>query len=128
MAFDFGMVANVRPTRTVEFFRSGEKNVKGEWGRAKQKGPPSAANGDFVFDPSLPDGFYKQQIDIAVAGRLAIGVRTEEDDLLRMKLLDQNVQIGKELIGDLMHGMMRVSNHVLANLMANDGWLAHCFS
>ena len=125
MALDFRMIAIACPVRAVEFFRGSEQDVEGERGGTKQQGPPSPPDGDLVFDPPFVDRFDNQQIDIAVTSGLAIGIRAEEDDLLRMKLIDQNAQIGKELSGDLMHGMTRVTNHILANLRADDGRLVH---
>ena len=61
------------------------------------------------------DGFYHQQVDITIRRGFTVGIRTKEDDLLRLKFLDEDVKVGKQLIGNPVDRITGVPEHVHAN-------------
>lgn len=56
---------------------------------------------------------------------MTVGVGAKEDDFFRVKPFDDDLEIRAELIGDPVHGIAGIQEHVLADLVGGNRGRAH---
>ncbi len=91
------------------------EQIKGQGSGLPHQRPPGATDGDFVFYPAGVDWSYNQQIHIAVPCGFAVGVGTEKDDLVGVELLDQDLQVRPQLVGDPVDRVAWVQEDILTD-------------
>jgi hypothetical protein len=65
------------------------------------------------------DGFDHQQVHIAVRCWLAVGIGSEEDDLLGMELIGEHLEVWAQLVCDPVDRMAWIAKHILADSPGN---------
>lgn len=56
---------------------------------------------------------------------MTVGVGAKEDDFFRVEPFDDDLEIRAELIGDPVHGIAGIQEHVLADLVGKNRGRAH---
>ena len=122
---NFGVECSTHFDALAKVVRVTHHNVEWQIGAAVSKWTQGLADGGSIGRGVAVNGFHHQQIHVAVRGRYAVGIGAEEYDLLGVELLNEHSQVGQQLVGDFMHRVARVAQHILADLRAEGRGAVH---